>query len=343
VPLRVTILYNDDSAHAHGEAIDALAVLAVVEAAQAVAASCRKGGYETELVAAPTDPAGLLAAVARARGGVLFNLVEALGGDPTLEPAVASLFELEGVVYTGSAPRAILVGLEKPLARAVLAARGVPIPAGTLLERGDEPIAGAPPYIVKPSREDASHGISTESVVPSEAAARERARYVREKYLQAALVEEFVDGREFNITVLGEGDDLEVLSPGEIDYAEFPAGKPRLVTYEAKWLVGSPEYLGTRSVGARGLDGELGRRVAEIARAAYRAVGLRDYGRVDIRLHLDGGPRVLEVNPNPDVSPGGGVSLAAARSGIDYDALIWRIVRGAVARLGAHPPDARSR
>jgi D-alanine-D-alanine ligase len=186
--------------------------------------------------------------------------------------------------------------------------------------------------MVKPVHEDASHGISLESVCPDAAAARARARYVIERYRQPALVEEFVDGREFNISVLGEGVGARTLELMEIDYSDFPAGAPHLITYNAKWEEESAECTGSKPVPARDLDPELAARIRSAALGAYRAIGLRDYGRVDIRLHPEAGPLVLDVNSNPDISPGAGLARAAARSGLPYVELVGGVVEAAAAR-----------
>jgi D-alanine-D-alanine ligase len=210
----------------------------------------------------------------------------------------------------------------------------VRVARGALLRAGDEPLPAAPfPWIVKPSREDASHGITKDSVCHDAESARARCREVIATYRQPALVEEFLPGRELNLSVLGEGDTAEVLSPAEIDYTALPAGHPPLITYEAKWDEASYIYNATPSVAAVGLGDALEAEVRATALAAYRAIGLRDYGRVDLRLDSAGRPVVLEVNPNPDISPGAGFAKAAARSGLSHDELVARIVRSAARRL----------
>jgi D-alanine-D-alanine ligase len=340
---RILILYNRDEGLAHGEAADALAATAVLEAVRGVEDACHENGWRPEVLAAPEDPRALLEVIDRQRADCIFNLVEALGGEVRFEAAVAWMFELAGIPYTGSPPLALSVALQKPLTRAVLRGADLPVPAGCLLARGDEPIAALrPPFIVKPSREDASHGISLESVVEDVDAARRRARYVIERYRQPALIEEFIEGREFNVSILGEGEDAFALPLGEIDFSDFPGDKPRLVTYTAKWVESSPECLGTKPIPARELDAETATRLAGVAVAAYRAIGLRDYGRIDLRLHPREGPYILDVNSNPDISPGAGLARAALRSGMTYAQLIAHVVQGAHAR-GAAPPTDRPR
>jgi len=344
-PMRVAVLFNDDGALAHGQEKDALAVASVAGCADAVVAALRERGHDATRLAAPGEPDALLAALRAARPDVVFNLVESLRGDAALEAAVVALLDLSGLPFTGNGALACALSLRKPLAKALLAARGVPVAAGCVVESADDPLpdprATDPatrcpfPWIVKPSREDASHGISKESVVHDEAAARDRTRFVIERYRQPALVERFIEGRELNVGLIGSADAPELLPVAEIDFTRFPAGRPRLVTYESKWVEGSDDWNGT-PVQDAALDAPLAARVREIALSSWRALGLCGYGRVDLRLHESEGPVVLEVNPNPDLSPDAGFARAWGRRGAaprSYEDLVEAILRHA--RAGA--------
>jgi D-alanine-D-alanine ligase len=334
--LRVTVLYNDESSLAHGRREDRLAVESVAACAQAVARAVRELGWQATRLAAARDPARLVERLAATRPDVVVNLVESLDGEARLEAALAWVLELAGFAYTGSGPLALSLALDKPSAKAILRERGVAVAPGALLYRGDEPLFAAPlPWIIKPSREDASHGITRESVVYSVEAARERARDLIARYRQPALVEPFIDGRELNIAILGEGDSAKMLAPAEIDFSALGPGHPPLVTFEAKWVEASEAYRNTPSIAARALSPALEAQVRLAALQAYCALGLRDYGRVDLRLDTSGRPVVLEVNPNPDLSPDAGLAKAAKRSGLAYPDLIGRIVRAAAARRRA--------
>ncbi len=337
--MRIAILYTDDRALARGRAVDALAVREALEAAECVAAACAERGWQGVLVPAPSGPTELLAALRRARADLVFHLVESVHGEARFEAAVAWLLEWARIPYTGTPPVALSLALEKPLARAMLAQHGVLVPAGRVLEHGDEPLGDLrPPWIVKPTREDASHGIDLASVVQTPAAVRARARRVIEHYGQPALVEEFVDGREFNVGILGNDGELEVLPLAEIDFTGFPRGKPHVVTFRAKWVESSRECKGTEVVAAHELSEAHAKAICETALAAYRAIGLRDYGRVDVRLADDGRPYVIDVNPNPDLAPTCGLARAAARGGLSYADLFERIVGSALARTRAPAP-----
>ena len=332
---RIAVLTSDDTTLAHGVAGDELAVAGVREVAARVEEACLSLGWSVARVVVTRDPQRLLADLERARPDAVFHLAESVGGDARMEASVAMLLDWIGLPYTGSPAPALAHALDKPVARALLAAHGVPVAAGAVLARGDESLAGLnPPWIVKPAREDASHGIHLESVVSDEAAARRLARALIDRYQQPALVEEFVEGRELSVSLVGPAQEPTPLPIFEIDYSNFPAGRPKLVTYAAKWHPGSDEYRGTPLIPARDLEPGLARRVLETGCAAYRALGLRGYGRVDLRLGGAGGMIVVDVNPNPDLAPHHEMALAAARAGIGYASLIGWLVDQALGKPG---------
>lgn len=339
--LRIGILRSADTGLAHGEAQDALAVQAVGEEALAVDDACRTNGWTPIAIEAGRDPAAMLASIRSARCDVVFQLAESIAGEARLEAAAAWMLEWAGVPYTGSGPVAITLALQKPIARAVLATAGVPVPEGFVLDRAADPLPSAfaaarhARWIVKPSREDASHGISTASVVAGEPALRERAAWVIATYRQPALIEEFVDGRELNVAFLDDEAGPQILPLAEIDWTGFPPGVPRLITFAAKWEPQSAEYRGSTPGTPLDMDPDLEQLLRERARGAYDALDLAGYGRVDLRVHPVRGPLVIDVNPNPDISPDAGLARAAARGGIPYEQLIARIVRTAASRGGA--------
>ncbi|MBI5432833.1 MAG: D-alanine--D-alanine ligase [Planctomycetes bacterium] len=333
--MRVAVLFNQDDGLAGGTADDAVAVQAVVACARAVADGLAASGATVALVPVRPERKRLLRLLADLDADLVFNLVESIGGDPRLEAAFAGALELTGLEYTGSEPRTLASSLDKPLSRVILAAAGVRVPRGAVLAREDEPIALDYPVIVKPAREDASHGIESASVVYDEAAARARAKLVIERYAQPALLEEFVAGREFNVALLGDGAAATCLSLGEIDFSQFPPDVPRIVTYASKWLEGSDDWNRTPSGAAKALT-ELERAELErTALASWAAIGGRDYGRVDLRLDARGRAFVIDLNPNPDLSPDAGFTLAAGRSGMSHAQLVTRIAELALARRAA--------
>ena len=310
---RIAVVYNDDASLAHGDAQDLIAVQGVVDCARAVAGALREHGHEVEIRALGPDAREALRLVEAISGDLVFNLVESIGGDARREPAFAWLCELCDLRYTGSSPKALTLCVEKPLAQALLAARGIPVPRNVVLVRGDEPLGALPlPAIVKPAWEDASHGIASESVVRDEPALRARARFVIEHYAQPALAEEFIEGREINVGLIETSRGLEVLPLSEIDYSGFPADMPHIVSYAGKWIDTSRDWALTKVVAASDLTAEQRARIESVARSAFEVLGLSGYGRVDMRLDARGNPFAIDVNANPDLSPDAGFSLAAA-------------------------------
>ena len=332
---RIAVLTSDDTTLAHGVAGDELAVAGVREVAARVEEACLSLGWSVARVVVTRDPQRLLADLERARPDAVFHLAESVGGDARMEASVAMLLDWIGLPYTGSPAPALAHALDKPVARALLAANGVPVAAGAVLARGDESLAGLnPPWIVKPAREDASHGIHLESVVSDEAAARRLARALIDRYQQPALVEEFVRGPRAERLAGRPCAGADPASDLRDRLLELPGRAAELVTYAAKWHPGSDEYRGTPLIPARDLEPGLARRVLETGCAAYRASGLRGYGRVDLRLAGAGGMIVVDVNPNPDLAPHHEMALAAARAGIGYASLIGWLVDQALGKPG---------
>ena len=281
----------------------------------------------------------VLATVRAQKPDLVFNLCESLAGDARHEAVLPSLFELCGVRYSGSGPLALGTALRKDRAKAVLRAHGVPTPAGLVIDTPAElyklselsELTDRFPLIVKPAREDASTGIDLASVVYDLTTLKQRVELVLQRYTQPALVEEFIGGREIYVSLIGNGADLMALPMHEVDFSAMPRGAPHIVTYEGKWNCDSPEYHGTRSVKAE-LTAAARDGLVAAARAAFFALELRDYARVDLRLGSDGRAFVIDVNPNCDLSNGAGVCRAAGFGGIDYPDLIERVCLAAWAR-----------
>jgi D-alanine-D-alanine ligase len=337
-PLRVAVAYSID-VDPSGVVEDSLLASCGLESVEAIESACVEAGWTAWRVAVSADLPGAVEELERRRPDVVFSLVESIRDEARLEPGMAYLLEWLGIPYTGAPPLALSLALHKPVARAVLQSVGIAVPNGVVLERPDDPLADLRyPLIVKPSREDASLGISNASVVHDEATARERVRFVVDRFAEPALVEEFADGRELNVSLLGPTDDPTVLPMREIDF-DLPPHLPRVVGYEAKWMPDTPEYRGTPSIRALDLDPGLAGEVESISRAAYRAIGLRDYGRVDLRLDPARGPLVVDVNPNPELLPGtGGIAGAALDSGQSFSELVRYIVEQAISRGAGETP-----
>jgi D-alanine-D-alanine ligase len=346
-PQRVLAIYNTDY-DAELIATTGADVSAVEAAARAVASGIAEAGYQAELVGIDGHDLGpLLDRLRRDPPDLVFNLCESLCGDARNELVLPALLDMLGVPYTGPGPLTLGMCLHKERAKQVLAARGVPTPPYLLL-RGEADLKASElaeldfPYFLKPAHEDASVGIEASNVVRDAEALRRRAAEMLERHRQPVVAERYIDGREVNVTLLGNGDALRVLPLHEIDFSQMPAGRPHIISYAAKWDESHDEYAGTLPVPLRGADPELEEAITEAAQAAFSALELRDFGRVDIRVDGQGRPWVIDVNPNCDLSPDAGVARAAARAGARYPQLVgevceiaWRRYVGACTAAGA--------
>ncbi len=280
-------------------------------------------------------------AVAAGTEPVVFNLVESLAGDPqdcNLVPAICRTF---GRSCTGNDDRALAISLDKWQSKALLQAAGLLVPKAICVCPGQKLrrtglFAG--PYIVKPACADASEGITAESVVRSAGAALAKAVRRIHELGQAALVEQYIVGRELNVSVLQTGStagDVQVLPLAEIDFSALPkdADKPRIVDYSAKWLTDSFAFHNTPRVIPAPLPPAVAKQVRQAALAAWHVLGCRDYVRVDFRLDSKLRPLILEVNANPDISPDAGFAAAVQAAGIGFDGFVETVVANAAARL----------
>lgn len=267
---------------------------------------------------------------------VVFNLCESLYRKSQAEMYIAGLLELLRVPYTGNPPFAIGLALNKLKCKQVLKAVGILVPPSVMVPVGGTPNIDdlTPPYIVKPIREDGSAGITKDSVSENGSEVEKRVRIIHEKYNQPALVEEFIEGREFTVAVVGNPP--RVFGVGEIDFSKTPEGEPRIISYRAKWDAAIPVY----AIFPANLTNELKARVERIAIKAFNAIGCRDYARMDIRVSENRRVYVLEINTNPDISPDAEFEDAAKAAGAVYADFIREVVENALKRKGNKNGDA---
>ena len=329
---RIVVIYNRDFEGAEADP-ENRAREDVENVATHLVRVLEERGVHVSALGVHDDVAATVDELRRRRPDAVFNLCESISGDSRLEPLLPMLLDKEGIAYTGSGPLALSIALHKHKAKEILRARGVPTPEAVLVTRPDQVVTIPYPAIVKPAREDASVGIYSESVVSNPAALRERAAFVIEQYRQPALVERYIEGREIYVSLLGRLEaPPEALPFFEIDFSDLPPDRPRIVSFEGKWLESSVEYLGTKPVLCE-VGPALASTIVEAARGAWDALELRDYGRVDIRLSADGTPYVIDVNPNCDLShEAGGFSRAAKAGGLAYDEVVARILELALSR-----------
>jgi D-alanine-D-alanine ligase len=255
---------------------------------------------------------------------VVFNLLEGLGNRADLEAEAAATLERLGYRYTGSSPEALAICLDKFRTKRVLESRGVPTPAYQICDDRKIEVSTPLPAIVKPVAEDASLGIDEGAVVTTYEQLRERVGYILKAYREPALVEEFIDGREFNIALWGNSEP-ECLPLAEIDYRGIADPLRRVCSYAAKWEPEGEEYRLTPVVCPAKVDDRLALRIRRVAMAAYKTLGCRGYARVDMRVR-ERQPYVLEINPNPDISPDAGFARAALAAGYGYPEMVERIL-----------------
>jgi D-alanine-D-alanine ligase len=296
-----------------------------------------KAGHSVASIAVDKDLMVTVRGLRDAKPDLVFNVAESFDGKSALESSVAGLLNLLDLRYTGSSPAGLLLAGDKSISTKMLRANGVKTPESATLFRGTIESAGnlVFPLIVKPPQEDASLGITGKSVVRDLKELFDQLDALHAEYSSPILVEEFVDGREFYVGVLGNAQP-QALPIMEMDFTGFPADKPRIASWAAKWGDDGDEtgaeFAGTKSVFPEDLDEALVERVHAVAIAAFRALRLRDYARVDMRVNAKGEIFVLEINPNCYLEKNAEFARAAGKAGIAYDALIARIVELSAAR-----------
>ncbi len=306
-----------------GENIDYVSEAEIEEQVVAVEDSLKRLGFMRERFTVNEDFFSLVSWLKEWNPDIVMNLCEEALGNSHFEMNVPALLELLRFPYTGSAALTLGLCQDKGLTKIILESKGLPTPKYQVLRRFEDWEGEAPyPLFVKPVREDASLGIAKESYVKNETELRKRVEYIIERYNQPALVEEYITGRELNVSIIGDKD-LQILPISEIVFGFMD--EPRIVDYSAKWIDESEQYEKTIPVCPAELDTENRRIVESVALGAYVALQCRDYARVDIRLK-NGTPYVLEVNPNPDVSPRAGFARSLKAAGISYEDFVNRLV-----------------
>ena len=299
---------------------------------EAIGDALRELGHEPSTLAIDGRPE-TLTAVRRNDAGLFFNLVESYAGDDTMEMHFAAYLDLVGKRYTGAGPQGSFLAMDKSIAKMIIRYHELYTPYSAVVNKGRVEHAQDIkfPVIVKPASEDASKGIDATSVVNSVKDLLEKIAYVHEEFDSAVLLEEYIEGREIYAAVLGN-DRPEALPLVELDLSKLPEGMPRIAGYEVKFDVTTEAYKKTKSAPARNLDEEIITRIHQTAITAYRALKLRDYGRIDLRLGENGRIYVLEANPNPWLDPAAEFAMAAKESGRSYTELIGAIVDAAMRR-----------
>lgn len=309
--------------------------------AEAIAATLRDRGYQVSFLDF-NQPFEAVQGIRDKEVDIVFNLCERINHSSLLEPHAASLFDILNVPYTGSNPFTLGLCLDKIRVKKLLAFHRIPTPRWDYLYEPDEefdrdfPL----PAIVKPANSDSSIGISNDSVVDSHKALLDRVDYVLNELRRPALIEAFVDGDEYDVSIMGNsGESQRVLPLSRSVFTGLPEGYRHMYPYEAKFL-GSEVHRKNIEVQRppRGVPGRLLALISEIALDAFNVVGCSDYGRAEVRVDRKGNPHVLEVNPNPSIGPGDCVPTVAALAGLDYGDFLEEILRLAILRYKNRPP-----
>ena len=301
-----------------------------------VARTLRGLGHRVSVLGSHGDVKRLIAGLSRRKPDLVFNLMEMFGDNVFGDIPITGLLDLLGLRYTGSGPGELYLSQDKGLTKKLLAFDGILYPRFAVFskQQGSFETGGnlRMPLFVKPLRSDSSLGIGGKSLVHDAVALMERVTAIRKELNDSALAEEYIEGREFYVGVLGNGQP-KALPPIEVDFTGFPEGVPKVLDSKAKWDEGSKEYKGTKSVLAN-LPDELRAKLQKVAVDAFRALRVRDYGRVDLRLTDTGDIYVLEVNASCYLERSSEFAMAAAAGGTDYPRLIERIVNLTIERYG---------
>jgi D-alanine-D-alanine ligase len=327
---RVLILYNQPVLPADHP--DAESEHEVLFTADAVGAALAAAGYKVDRLGVGREPDALLRGVRRHRPDVVFNLFEGLADHYETEAHVAGLLEWLGLPFTGCPSRTLSTARNKGLTKHLLQGAGLPTAGFFIVEELPVPACTLEwPVIVKPAGQDASVGLDQGSVVSDQQRLEDRVACLLERYGPPVMVEQYIPGREFNVGVI-ESPRPRALPVSEILFVSQDPGFWPIVTYDAKWKPGSPDYEATPPKYPAEVSPRLRDKVEALAVQAFGLLGCRDYARVDFRVRPSGRPYILEVNPNPDFSPHAGLSGGLQAAGLTHAQFTVELVERALAR-----------
>ena len=319
---RALILYNKIGEDPLPDELDVLNQVGVVEEA------LHKLGYTVKREWFDLDLARAKKVIGDYGPDIVFNLVESVDGKGRLIGLAPELLEAMKVPFTGSGAQAILITSDKVLTKQLLVLNGIPTGEWFSVDETGM-LSPHKRYIIKPLWEDGSVGISEEGVFSGDDPALRA--YIAKTDRSDYFIEEYIHGREFNISLLGGPDGPQVLPPAEIRFVDFPEGKPHVLGYRSKWEEDSFEYIHTvRSFDFPASDRDLLEKVKGISLQCWKVFGLKGYVRVDIRVSEKGDPCVLEINANPCISPDAGFYAACKTAGLEFTGVISRIINDAL-------------
>lgn len=285
-------------------------------------------GHEVILLGLYNDISILLDEITQSKPDIIFNLAEVFNQKSELDKNVVAVLEMLEVAHTGASHANLLICGNKALSKKILSFHRIKVPHFYTFYRGYRvwlPKRLRLPLIVKPLREEASRGIAQASVVDSEETLNERVRFIHESMKCDAIVEEYIDGREFYVSVIGNKR-IKVLPLREMKFGDLGEDEPRIATYRAKWDHNYREKKGIKNVFAGRLPNGLVKTIEEICKRAYKALDLRCYARFDIRVTSNSKIYILEANANPCLDQYDEIGQSAEKSGIPYNKLIQKII-----------------
>jgi D-alanine-D-alanine ligase len=291
-------------------------------------------GYEVRMLGLYNDINLLLEEVIDFKPDVIFNLVEVFNQKSYLDKNVASVLEMLQIPYTGASPRSLLICCDKGLTKTILNFHKIKVPQFYTFYRRRKiwlPKRLNTPLIIKPLSDEASRGLSQASIVESEKSLVERVKFIHENIGDDAIAEEYIEGREFYVSVLGAYR-LQVLPLRELTFGKIPDSEPKIATYKAKWDYQYRRRWQLKNVFANNLSSALEKEIEKVCKRAYRALNMKSYARFDIRVTQEGKIYILEANANPSLDPDDELAESAKKGGVQYRYLIEKIIKFSIKR-----------
>lgn len=324
---KITVIYNKVSSLTTGTPSDILADEDTIRTAKAIYNNLFQSGLHVELFELREDNWTDLLTM---NTDFIFNLCYGVGSIPKTEDKIPMIIDVTGIPYTGASSREIQLTTDKVATKRIFLKKHIPTPLYQLFRRPDSKLKNSLKYplIVKPQMEDSSLGIHNDAVVENETELRKKVSEILDKYNEPALVEQFINTRELNVTILGNGKNLRVLPISEIIFGDsFDSEKKwKIVDFEAKWQEETSNFRDTVGVCPARLDRNIEKQIIDYAVAAYRGCNCRDYARIDIRLDEDNTPYFLEVNLNPGIGPEDGAVRSAKAAGMSYASFLTELI-----------------
>ena len=291
-------------------------------------------GHEVRTIGVWDEPGMIIDEIKANPPDVVFNMTEHFNAVSAYDRNVAGLLEMMGVPYTGSSPTGLTLCKNKGMAKEILAYHKIRVPNFALFS--PKATIKRPPHLkfplfVKPAEEEASYGISQDSFVETDEALEERIRFIHERMNQTALAEEYIEGREIYVSLMGN-DRLQVFPLREVIFTEVPEGQPKFATFKAKWDDAYRKRWGIKNVFAEPFADGTEQRIGKICKSVYRALRIHGYGRIDLRVTPEGEIVILEANPNPNLEKEDEFAQSAMKAGLTYERMIQRILSLALVR-----------